>query len=307
MAMGSEAPLRDPDELLKRVDAAETEQQRAQCLIDINCALAGDDDVGERARLMMTRATLYSRWWKTREVVEDAVVATNLFEQVGETGRALDAASLAAGFAARIGELSLAAELAAKCLSAGEPLDDGNTARVTTQLAVFCCELFDYDRAVEQLTVSLEAYERVGEAKNTYIALQNIASVLLGGVQQARVSGRGAGRYDRRGQDRFEVIERVLRRLTEECPPEFQRQMGVARLRAELLFYLGRPSEALAVLQGAEDGGVYWVEAEASWALVEARCLPRAGPYRGGHRRRPAVPRAGRTERRPPRAHDGPG
>ncbi|HXW81868.1 MAG TPA: hypothetical protein VEJ84_20365, partial [Acidimicrobiales bacterium] len=85
------------------------------------------------------------------------------------------------------------------------------------------------------------------------------------------------GRYGRHGRDRLDAAARALQRLADECPPELQRRVGLQRLRAELLLYLGRAGEALDLLNGAGDAGIYWVEGEVSWALVEARCLRALG------------------------------
>ncbi|HXW78732.1 MAG TPA: hypothetical protein VEJ84_04495, partial [Acidimicrobiales bacterium] len=169
-----------PDEFAQRVDQAETDRDRAQCLVDINAALASAEGAAARARLLVTRAMLYARWWKSREAVDDAVFAASLFDQAGDVSASLEAASLAASYAARTGQLSLATDLATKCWSAAVPLDDASAGRVAHRLGIFCQELFDNDRAAAQFSASLAAFERVGYPPHVFIALYNVASALLG-------------------------------------------------------------------------------------------------------------------------------
>ena len=97
--MGAVATRADLDALYSRAETAASAEERATCLRDIGAALEGVEQPGERARLLMCRTRVRSNQWHTREVLQDALVAMALFEEAGEPGRALEAASLGAGFA----------------------------------------------------------------------------------------------------------------------------------------------------------------------------------------------------------------
>lgn len=268
------------DALYERAETAASPEERAACLDDIERALARAVGPAERAWLLMCRTRVRSNQWQTREVLKDAVAAMDLFEEADEVGPALEAASLGAGFASRLGELSLAAELATKCILGVESLgDDHLMAEVANRLGIFCYSFLDYDRAVEQNTLSLEAAERCGDSWKVFRQLHNIADVLLVAMRQERAAGEGDGRYDRFGADRLKGAAQAVHRLTEEAPAEVQRQLGVQRLQAELLVEEGCPDEALALLQATagESGAIVWAAGQSALALVEARCLRALG------------------------------
>ena len=190
----------DMDALYHRADTAASEEERAECLRDIEVALTAVDEPWQRARLLMCRTRVRSSRWQTREVLQDALAAMSLFEEAGDTGGAVEAASLGAAFASRLGEMSLAAELATSCiLSMGFIAEDNVVAEVANRLGIFCYSFLDYDRAIEQFEVSLAAAERCGDAWMICRQLHNIAEALLLAVRQDKASGQGDGRYDRFG------------------------------------------------------------------------------------------------------------
>lgn len=268
------------DALFKRAAAASSTDERDSCLHDIDVALEGTVAPADRARLLMCRTTVRSNQWQTREVLEDAVAAMELFEEADEPGCALEAASLGAGFASRLGELSLAAELATKCiLGAGSLRDDRLLSEVANRLGIFCYSLLDYDRAVEQHTIALEAAQRCGNTWKVLRQLHNIADVLLVAMRQERASGEGDGRYDRYGADRLGEATKAVERMVAEGDAEVQRQMGVQRLQAELLVEQGQAEEALELLHATagEAGAIVWAAGQSALALVEARCLRALG------------------------------
>ena len=277
--MGAVTTRADLDALYSRAETAASAEERATCLRDIGAALEAVEQPGERARLLMCRTRVRSNQWHTREVLQDALVAMALFEEAGEPGRALEAASLGAGFASRLGEISLAAELAAMCIPGMASLDDSVVAEVANRLGIFCYSFLDYDRAIEQFEVALAAAERAGDAWKTYRQLHNIADALLLAVHQDRASDEEDSRYDRFGADRLEEAEHALNRLLEECPAEVKARLGAQRLQAALLIEQGRPAEALDVIRqtAGDSGAIVWAAGQSSLALVEARCLRALG------------------------------
>jgi len=270
----------DLNALYHRADTAASEVERAACLRDIEVALTAVDEPWQRARLLMCRTRVRSNQWHTREVLQDALAAMSLFEEAADAGGALEAASLGAAFASRLGEMSLAAELATNCiLSIGFVGEDSVLAEVANRLGIFCYSFLDYDRAIEQFEVSLEAAERCGDAWLTCRQLHNIAEALLLALRQDRASGEEDGRYDRFGADRLAEAERVVARLVGEATPEIMSQLGVQRLQAELLVELDRPADALEVLKEAAGGSeaIVWAAGQADARLTEARCLRSLG------------------------------
>ena len=79
-----------------------------------------------------------------------------LFDLAGDTELATDAASLGAAHASRLGDVSLASQLATRSILG---LDSVKTDRlrmeITNRLGVFCYSYLDYDRAAEQFGFSL--------------------------------------------------------------------------------------------------------------------------------------------------------
>lgn len=268
------------DQLYRRAETAASAEERASCLRDIEAALAAAEAAGDRAHLLMCRTRVRSNQWHTREVLQDALAAMSLFEEAGEPGRALEAASLGAGFASRLGEMSLAAELAAMCIPGmGALTDDNVLAEVANRLGIFCYSFLDYDRAIDQFEIGLAAAERAGNTWKTYRQLHNIADALLLAVHQDRASGEEDSRYDRFGADRLEEAEHAVNRLLQEGSADLNARIGVQRLQAELLVELGRPAEALEVLQQTAGGAgaIVWAAGQSALALVEARCLRALG------------------------------
>jgi diguanylate cyclase (GGDEF)-like protein len=216
--------------------------------------------------------------WQTREVLADALSAMALSEQAGDVDGTLDAASLAAGWASRLGQLSLAAELATKCIvSLGEVLDDSLVVEVANRLGVFCYSFMDYTRAVEQFEASLAAAERCGDRRRVHRQLHNIADTLLLSARQDISGAEDAVPFTDRAA-KLAKAEQVVRRMVEEGTPEMSRRTGVHRLQAELLCEQGRYMEALVFLRQSRAGApAEFDPTESNLALVEARCLRAIG------------------------------
>jgi len=217
--------------------------------------------------------------WQTREVLADALSAMALSEQAGDVDGTLDAASLAAGWASRLGQLSLAAELATKCIvSLGEVLDDSLVVEVANRLGVFCYSFMDYARAVEQFEASLAAAERCGDRRRVHRQLHNIADTLLLSARQDISGAEDAVPFTDRAA-KLARAEQVVRRMVEEGTPELSRRTGVHRLQAELLCEQGRYMEALVFLRQSRAGAspAEFDPTESNLALVEARCLRAIG------------------------------
>lgn len=272
---GAEGSRLDIAALCRQADTATSPAQRQACLEAIEAALLQVDGPHQRAELLMCRTKVRSNQWQTRAVLFDALAAMELFEGAGDHGRALDAASLGAGFASRLGELSLASELATRCIVGLSSLDDDDVlAEVANRLGIFCYAFLDYDRAIEQFEVSLAAAERAGDQWKVFRQLHNIADALLLAMRQDRASGEDDGRLDRYGGDRLEQADRAIHRLVTEGSLEVRRRVGAQRLQAELLVEKGQPNEALSVLAEAagQEGEIVWAAGQAALAVVEARC-----------------------------------
>jgi diguanylate cyclase (GGDEF)-like protein len=215
-----------------------------------------------------------SNQWLTREVCEDAVAAMTLFETAGDAELAVAAASLGAAHAARLGDVSLASDLATKSVLGLDSVnDDSLRCEITNRLGIFCYSFFDYDRAVELMEASLAAAERVGDRDKVGRQLQNIADALLLAARQQRMSNLGTA------TDKLERAEAFVRRLRLEGSAELNRRFGSHRLLAEVLCDLGRAEEALQVLDEyrGERGAIMQAAQRAAVALVEARCLRLVG------------------------------
>ena len=226
----------------------------------------------------MCRTRVRSGQWQTREVLQDALAAMSLFEEAGDAGGALEAASLAAAFASRLGEMSLAAELATSCiLAVGRVhLDDRVLAEVANRLGIFCYSFLDYDRAVEQFEVSLAAAERCGDAWMICRQLHNIAA----GAPAGRPPGPGV--RSRRTGTTTASAPTGWKKPSGQCgvwstrpTDEIKAQLGVQRLQADLLVELGRPAEALEVLRKTAGGAdaIVWAAGRAS-APADRGALP---------------------------------
>ena len=192
-----------------------------------------------------------------------------LFEVAGDTELAIDAASLAAAHASLLGNVSLASELATKSiLGLDSVIDDRLRMEITNRLGIFCYYYLDYDRAVELFEDSLAAAERISDGERVCRELYNIADALLLASQHA---GTDAARLER--------AEATARRLLFEQAAVMNPRLGNYRLLAEVLCELGRPEDALEVLEQfprtAEATTAENQYAELAW--VEARCLRLAG------------------------------
>src|ERR1019366_7738317 len=192
-----------------------------------------------------------------------------LFEVAGDTELAIDAASLAAAHASLLGNVSLASELATKSiLGLDSVIDDRLRMEITNLLGIFCYYYLDYDRAVELFEDSLAAAERISDGERVCRELYNIADALLLASQHA---GTDAARLER--------AEATARRLLFEQAAVMNPRLGNYRLLAEVLCELGRPEDALEVLEQfprtAEATTAENQYAELAW--VEARCLRLAG------------------------------
>jgi diguanylate cyclase (GGDEF)-like protein len=268
------SPLFSYEELFDRATRAVTDEELDQCLADIDRLLASSTSPADRGRLLMCRARVRSNQWHTDAVFEDARDAMRLFEMAGEGDLVVDAASWAAAHASRMGELSVAAELATRALLGLEIVDDERLRmEIPNRLGIFCVSFLDYDRAIEQFEDSLAAAERLGDQEKIGRQLHNLADCLLLMVRQKRVANAGDGAEElARAED---VVAEMLARAT----PEFLRRAGGYRLQAEVLCESGRPEEGLAMIEAHRDqvDGIVSTAQRAAVAWIEARCLRLAG------------------------------
>ena len=233
----------DYESLFARSSLAATPAECEECLREIERGLACATDAVGRARLLMCRARVRSNQWQTAEVCADARAAMSLFESAGEAELAVDAASLGAAHASRLGELSLASELATKAILALDSVtDDRLRLEIANRLGIFCDSFLDYDRAVEQFEDALAAAERIGDREKIHRQLHNIADMLLLAARQRRLSGLDDG------NGRLEHAEVLVRRLLRVGAGELNRRYASHRLLAEILCDLGRPDESMRVL-----------------------------------------------------------
>jgi diguanylate cyclase (GGDEF)-like protein len=263
----------DFEALLERTRLASTPEACEECLPEITRALECVTASADRARLLICRARVRSFQSLDREACEDAAAAMTLFEMVGDTELALDAASLGAAHASLLGNVSLASDLATKSILGLDSVnDDRLRMEVSNRLGIFCYYYLDYDRAVEQFELSLAAAERIGDGDRVCRELYNIADSLLLAAQQQRVS------HLEIDTGCLERAEAVARRLLLEETAAAKPRLGNYRLLAQVLCELGRVAEALQVLDQ------FWNEANdtpsthyADLTWVEARCLRLAG------------------------------
>lgn len=264
----------DFQDLLERARLATTPEACEECLAEIGRELESVTAPGSRARLLMCRARVRSNQWRTADVCEDARAAMTLFETAGELELAVDAASLAAGYASRLGQLSLASALATKSILALDWItDDRLRVEIANRLGIFCYSFLDFDRAVDQFEVSLAAAERTGNHESVYRQLHNIADALLLAHRQRVIS------HLETGSERLDRAEAAVTRLFTEGTEEWNRRAGSHRLLAEVLCERGRLDDALRVLDEhrATAGAINLAAQRAALALVEARCLRLAG------------------------------
>jgi len=264
----------DFEALLEHTRLASTPAASAACLPEINKALESITSPADRARLLICRARVRSFQSLDSEACEDAAAAMTLFEMAGDTELAVDAASLGVAHASRLGNVSLASELATKSILGLDCVnDDRLLMEITNRLGIFCYYYLDYDRAVEQFEFSLAAAERIGDCERICRELYNIADALLLASKQQRTSDLGVD------TDRLERAEAVARRLLLEEAAVLNPRLGNFRLLADVLCELGRIEDALGVL-GEFPEGADAVEAAGQCAdlpWVEARCLRLAG------------------------------
>jgi signal transduction histidine kinase/ActR/RegA family two-component response regulator len=264
----------DYGELHERASRAATPAARAACLNEINEALARAAAPADRGRLLMCRTRLSSNQWRTADVVADARRAMTLFEEAGDGESAVDAASLAAAHASRLGELSLASDLATKCILALDWVTSSRLrANIANRLGIYCYSFLDYERAAELMGVALAITKELGDDQRAAWQLANVADALLLAARQRRLAGLET---DTAQLDRAEA---AVHSLFAEGPPDVLRRFGAHRLRAELLCELGRYDEAWRVLeqQRGQLDGVVIVSQQAALAWVEARCLRGVG------------------------------
>ncbi|MGZ6267330.1 MAG: diguanylate cyclase [Candidatus Limnocylindrales bacterium] len=264
----------DYGELFARASRATTAEECEQCLADIERLSLSASDPADRGRLLMCRARVRSNQFRTTDVFDDTRAAMRLFEQAGEGELVIDAASWAAAHASRLGELSVASELATRSLLALEWVEnDRLKMEIHNRLGIFCMSFLDYDRAIEQLDASLGAAERIGDLDKISRQLHNIADALLLAAQQRRLA-----HLPTAGEE-LARAETVVRELLDRAPDEFNRRVASHRLLAEVLCELGRPGEALAVLDQFRDrvGDITPAAQRAALAGIEARCLRLSG------------------------------
>ncbi len=264
----------DYGSLFDRASRAATPAECVDCVLEIDRALAAVEAPADRGRLLMCRARVRSNEWRTAEVCADARTAMDLFDLAGEQELALDAASWAAAHASRLGELSLAAELATRCIQALDSVSDERVRmEIFNRLGIFCISFLDYRRAIEQFELSLAAAERLGDEDKVCRQLHNIADGLLLACRHAR---QFQGQIDGESLSRAELVVAELHaRATE----DFVRRSGCDRLRAEVLCERGRLREALEVLQRTQDRASVTAPANqrAALAWIRARCLRLSG------------------------------
>ena len=264
----------DYDDLFTRATRAATDEEREQVAAEIELLLQSATYPPDRGRLLMCRARLRSNQWRTAAVFEDAQEAMRLFDRAGEVNLAVDAASWAAAHASRMGELSIASELATRCLVALEVVEDDRLRmEIFNRLGIFCISFLDYDRAMDQFEASLGAAERLGDIEKICRQLHNIADGLLLGIRQKRLA------HMQTGDDELVRAEAVVRELFARAPDEFLRRGASHRLLAEVLCEQGRGAEALAVLEQLpdRDEGIAATAQRAALTWIEARCLRLAG------------------------------
>jgi len=267
----------DFDALYERASRAGLPADREACQSEIERALASRADPGDRGRLLMCRARLHSNYWRTAEGFADTRSAMRLFERAGEDELVVDAASLASAQAARLGELTIASNLATRGILALDWLPVGRLRLdILHRLGDYCYSCLDYDRAVEFDVAALAVAEQLGADEMACLQLLNMADTLVAATRLRRRVGTDG---DPVLLDRAEV---ALRRLFEAGSPEVLRRFASHVTLAELRCEQGRVDEALQVLDESREQ----LDADApalqraAQAYVQARCLRAAGRTR---------------------------
>lgn len=175
----------DYQALFRRASLAATPEACAEFLAEIEQALESMTAPADRARLLMCRARARAnQWrtadWRTADVCDDARAALRLFEMTGEQEQAADAASLGAAYASRLGELSLASELAVKAILALDWVTDEYRVEIANRLGMFCYSFLDYEVLCEQ--------GRVDEALRVLDEFRPTASAITPAAQRAALA-----------------------------------------------------------------------------------------------------------------------
>lgn len=170
----------DYQALFRRASLAATPEACAEFLAEIEQALESMTAPADRARLLMCRARARANQWRTADVCDDARAALRLFEMTGEQEQAADAASLGAAYASRLGELSLASELAVKAILALDWVTDEYRVEIANRLGMFCYSFLDYEVLCEQ--------GRVDEALRVLDEFRPTASAITPAAQRAALA-----------------------------------------------------------------------------------------------------------------------
>lgn len=263
----------DLAELQRRTFAASTLEECRDLLPEIEFAAESVTDPVDRARLLLCRARVRSLHSLYHQACEDAAAAVPVFERAGEVELAVDAASLAAAHAARLGDVPLACELATKSILGLDSItDDRLRMEVTNRLGVFCYYYLDYEGAVEQFEYSLAAAERLGDRERVCRELYNVVDALLLRSHELRLAEVEVD------TDLLRHAEATARKLVVEEKAVTEPRLGTSRLLAEVLCELGRTEDALKVLDDFRRSyprSCLVPCAELAW--VESRCLRLAG------------------------------
>ena len=262
------------NDLFARASRSATDEECDQVVAEIELLLRSAIDPADRGLLLMCRARVRSNQWRTAAVYEDAREAMRLFERAGEGDLVVDAASWAAAHASRMGELSVASELATRSLVALETIEDDRLRmEIYNRLGIFCISFLDYDRAIEQFEASLGAAERIGDRDKICRQLHNLADVLLVVARQRHLA------HVQTGGEELARAETVVRELLARATDEFNRRTASYRLLAEVLCEQDRGEEALGVLDQfrGQTSEIAPAAQRAALAWIEARCLRLSG------------------------------
>ena len=262
------------ESLLERTRLASTPVACEACLPEIALGLESASELIDRAQLLLCRARVRSHQALNREACEDASEAMVLFEMAGDKELAADAASLGAAHASRLGNVSLASQLATKSIVGLDWVnDDRLRMEITNRLGVLCYYYLDYDRAVEQFESSLAAAERIRDGQKLCRELYNIAEALLLASQQPQTPCPATE------TERLERAEAMARRLIAEERNSDNPRLGSYRLLAQVLCEQGRVGAALQVLAESPSTEKQSASAKSDpeLAWIEARCLRLAG------------------------------